>query len=195
MTWFKIAGVACLCAVLFMGTAPAAEKPEQAAAAGWDLKMKALDGSDVNFADYSGKVLLIVNVASNCGYTGQYKALQALHEKYGKEGLVIIGVPANDFGAQEPGSDEEIAKFCADKYNVSFVMLSKVPTIVGENKIPLYKMLTDKTANAKTAGEVKWNFTKFLVGRNGKVLARFEPGIKPESNEVVKAIEAELDNK
>src|SRR5690242_17368304 len=147
-----------------------------------NFKMKSLDGKEVDLAQYQGKVVLIVNVASKCGYTPQYKGLEALYEKYKDRGLVVLGVPANDFGGQEPGSDKEIAKFCTDKYGVTFPMLAKVSTIVGDDKVPLYKQLTSKETDPKFAGEIKWNFTKFLIGRNGEIVNRFESKVKPESD-------------
>jgi len=158
------------------------------------FKMKSLDGKDVDLAKYNGKVLLIVNVASKCGYTPQYKGLEALHEKYAEQGLVVLGVPANEFGKQEPGSDADIAKFCSDKYGVKFDMLAKV-VVKGADQVPLYKHLTDKSTNPKFGGEVKWNFTKFLIGRNGDIVARFEPGVEPTSKELTSAVEAELAKK
>ncbi len=157
-----------------------------------NFKMKGLDGKEVNLAQYQGKVVLIVNVASKCGYTPQYKGLEALYEKYHKDGLVVIGVPANEFGRQEPGTDEEIAQFCSSKYNVSFPMLSKV-VVKGEGITPLYRYLTSKETDPKYAGDIKWNFTKFLIGRNGEIVGRFEPKVKPE--EIAPAIEAELKKK
>jgi glutathione peroxidase len=156
-----------------------------------NFTMKSLDGKDLDLSRYQGKVLLIVNVASECGYTPQYQGLQALHEKYAKDGLVVLGVPANDFGSQEPGSNQEIATFCEKNYGVRFAMLSKV-VVKGPNKVPLYKYLTDKQTDPKFSGEVKWNFTKFLIGRKGDIVARFEPDAEPESTEVARAIEAEL---
>jgi glutathione peroxidase len=159
-----------------------------------NFKMKTLDGKDVDLSKYQGKVVLFVNVASKCGYTKQYKPLEEMHEKYGKDGLVIVGVPANEFGKQEPGSDEEIAKFCAATYNVKFDMLSKV-VVKGDGICPLYQFLTSKETDPKFAGEIKWNFTKFLVGRNGEVIGRFEPKTEPNDPEVIKAIEAELAKK
>jgi glutathione peroxidase len=152
-------------------------------------KMPGIDGKEVDLATYQGKVVLFVNVASRCGYTRQYAGLEKLHDKYAEKGLVVIGVPANDFGAQEPGTDAEIAEFCSKKYDVSFPLLAKVSTIKGANKVDLYKSLTTK------GGEVKWNFTKFLVGRKGEVVARFEPGVEPDADELVKAIETELEKK
>jgi glutathione peroxidase len=160
-----------------------------------NFKMKGLDGKTVDLSQYHGKVVLFVNVASKCGYTPQYKGLQALYEKYKDQGLVIVGVPANDFGAQEPGSNEEIAKFCESKYGVTFPMLAKVSTIVGEKKVPLYKYLTSKDTDPKFAGEVKWNFTKFLIARNGEIVNRFDSKVKPESEDLTKAVEAELAKK
>jgi glutathione peroxidase len=156
-----------------------------------NFKMKTLDGKDTDLSKYQGKVVLFVNVASKCGKTPQYKGLQELYDKYGKDGLVIVGVPANEFAHQEPGTDAEIAKFCESHYNVKFDMLSKV-VVKGKDITPLYKFLTSKETNPKFGGEIKWNFTKFLVSRKGEVVGRFEPGVEPTSPEVVKAIETEL---
>jgi glutathione peroxidase len=176
--------------------APAADKDQPATkvAPVLNFKMKTIDGKDVDLSSYQGKVVLFVNVASKCGYTPQYEGLEKLHEKYGKDGLAIVGVPANEFGAQEPGTDEEIAKFCKSKYDVKFDMLSKV-VVKGGGQCPLYKYLTEKETDPKFGGEIKWNFTKFLIGRNGEIVGRFEPAIKPESAEMTKAIEAELAKK
>jgi glutathione peroxidase len=154
-----------------------------------NFKMKGLDGKDVDLSRYQGKVVLIVNVASQCGYTPQYKGLEALYEKYGKDGLVVLGVPANEFGRQEPGSDAEIAEFCSSKYGVKFPMLSKV-VVKGQGICPLYQYLTSKETDPKYGGDIKWNFTKFLVGRNGEIVGRFEPKVKPK--EIAPVIEAEL---
>jgi glutathione peroxidase len=137
-------------------------------------------------AQYKGNVLLLVNVASKCGYTPQYAGLQSLHEKYKDRGLVVIGVPANNFGAQEPGTDTEIKTFCARTYNVTFPMMGKV-SVKGEDKTPLYQYLTETRG-----GEVRWNFTKFLVGKDGKVIERFESKVTPESQELTGAIEKAL---
>ena len=157
-----------------------------------NFKMKGLDGKEVDLGQYQGKVVLIVNVASQCGYTPQYKGLEALYEKYGKDGLVVLGVPANEFGAQEPGSDAEIAEFCSSKYGVKFPMLSKV-VVKGNGICPLYKHLTAKETDPKFGGAIKWNFTKFLVARNGEIVGRFEPKVKPE--EIAPAIVTELKKK
>ena len=150
-----------------------------------DFSMKSIDGKQTSLADYKGKVVLFVNVASQCGYTPQYSGLQSLYEKYEGKGLVIVGVPANDFGSQELGSDAEIKTFCSRNYNVTFPMLSKV-VVKGGDKVPLYEYLT------QTGGEVKWNFTKFLVGKDGKVRARFESGTKPDAKELSNAVEQAL---
>ena len=159
-----------------------------------NYKMKTLDGKDTDLSQYQGKVLLVVNVASKCGNTPQYEALEKLYEQHADKGLVVLGVPANEFGHQEPGSNEEIAKFCSATYNVKFPMLSKV-VVKGKGITPLYQYLTSKETDPKFAGDIKWNFTKFLIGRDGEVVARFEPKVKPDSEEVTKAIEAELAKK
>jgi glutathione peroxidase len=159
-----------------------------------NFKMKGIDGKEVDLSQYQGKVVLFVNVASQCGLTPQYKGLQALHDQYSKDGLVIVGVPANEFGEQEPGTDDEIQKFCQTKYSVSFPMLSKV-VVKGTGICPLYKFLTSKETNGTFAGEITWNFEKFLVNRKGEVVARFAPRIAPDSAEVRDAIKAELEKK
>ncbi len=174
--------------------APSADKGDKAVPPALNFTMKGLDGKDVDLAQLQGKVVVIVNVASKCGYTPQYKALEALHEKYAKDGLVVLGVPANDFGKQEPGTDAEIANFCKSKYDVQFPMLSKV-VVKGEGQTPLYKYLTDPQTDPKFAGPIQWNFTKFLINRKGEVVGRFEPKVKPDSPEMVEAIEKELDKK
>jgi glutathione peroxidase len=157
----------------------------------YDFTMKSIDGQPVSLRSYSGKVVLLVNVASKCGFTPQYAGLEAVYEKYKDRGLVIVGIPANNFAQQEPGTDEEIKKFCSNKYNVSFPMMSKV-SVLGDDKTPLYQFLTDKSANPQIGGDIKWNFTKFLFDRNGNPVARFEPAVKPDSPEVTAAIEATL---
>lgn len=159
-----------------------------------NFKMKRLDGKEANLADYAGKAVLIVNVASECGYTPQYAGLQKVHEKYGSQGLAVIGVPANEFGKQEPGSDADIAGFCKKNYGVTFDMYSKV-VVKGEGQAPLYKHLTSKETNPKFAGQVKWNFEKFLIGRNGEIVGRFGSAVEPESKELTSAIETELAKK
>jgi len=156
-----------------------------------NFKMKSLSGEDVDLSRYHGKVVLIVNTASKCGFTPQYKGLEALHEKYAGQGLVVLGVPSNDFGRQEPGSDEEISHFCSQNYGVKFDMMSKVP-VKGVEQAPLYRYLTSKETDPKFAGPIKWNFTKFLISRDGQIVNRFEPNVKPEDAEVIQAIEGQL---
>jgi glutathione peroxidase len=159
-----------------------------------NFTMKSLDGKPLDLAQYQGKVVLIVNVASRCGFTPQYKGLQELYTKYGNKGLVVLGVPSNDFLAQEPGSNEEIAKFCSTEYGVTFPMTEKV-VVKGDGQAPLYKFLTSKETNPKFGGPIKWNFNKFLIGKNGEVVGRFDSAVKPESETLVKAVEAELAKK
>jgi glutathione peroxidase len=157
----------------------------------YDYTLNSIDGQPASFGAYKGKVLMLVNVASRCGYTPQYSALEAVYEKYKDRGFVIVGVPANNFGAQEPGTNEEIKTFCTRKYNVQFPMMSKV-SVKGSDTTPLYQYLTDSALHPKTGGEIKWNFTKFLVDRNGNIAARFEPDVTPDSPQVVAAIEKAL---
>ncbi|HUB50809.1 MAG TPA: glutathione peroxidase [Terracidiphilus sp.] len=161
------------------------------AASIYDFTMNSIDGQPVSLASYKGKVVLLVNVASKCGFTPQYTALEAVYEKYKDKGLVIVGIPANNFAQQEPGTNEEIKAFCSRKYNVSFPMMAKV-SVKGDDQTPLYKFLTDSSTDPQFAGDIKWNFTKFLFDRNGKPVARFEPATTPDSPEVTKAIEAAL---
>ena len=148
--------------------------------------LKSIDGQPVPLADYRGKTLLIVNVASKCGLTPQYEGLEALYRKYKDRGLVVIGVPANNFGGQEQGTDAEIKSFCKRTYDVSFPMMSKV-SVKGADQTPLYQFLT-----AQTGGDIQWNFTKFLVGKDGEILARFEPKVTPDAPEIIAAIEKAL---
>ena len=155
------------------------------------FQMKDIDGKPVELAKYKGDVLLVVNVASQCGLTPQYKGLEAVYEKYKDKGFVVLGFPANEFGHQEPGSNEEIKTFCSSKYNVTFPMFSKI-VVKGDGIDPLYKFLTSTETDPKFAGEIPWNFTKFLVNRKGEVIARFSPKETPESEKVVKAIETAL---
>ena len=157
----------------------------------YDFTLNSIEGQPAPLAAYKGKIVLIVNVASKCGFTPQYTALESIYEKYKDQGFVIVGVPANDFGAQEPGTNQEIKTFCSSKYHVTFPMLAKV-SVKGEDITPLYQFLTDKKANPRTGGEIQWNFTKFLVGPDGRVLARFEPEVTPDSPQVVAAIEKAL---
>jgi glutathione peroxidase len=157
----------------------------------YDFNLRSIDGDHVSLKSYQGKVVLLVNVASKCGFTPQYAALESVYEKYKDRGLVIVGIPANNFAQQEPGTDEEIKKFCSNKYNVTFPMMSKV-SVLGDDKTPLYVFLTDKSVNPQIGGDIKWNFTKFLFDRNGNPVARFEPNVTPDSPQVTAAIESAL---
>lgn len=160
-----------------------------------NFKMKTIEGEEVDLAaKYKGKVVLMVNVASRCGFTPQYEQLQALHEKYGSKGLAIVAFPSNDFGGQEPGTNEEIKEFCKTKYSVGFDLFSKV-TVKGDDACPLYKYLTAADRGDKLSGPIKWNFTKFLVDRNGKLVQRFESRVKPDDKQVTSAIEELLGGK
>jgi glutathione peroxidase len=152
-------------------TSDAGEKGDKKVPAVLNFKMTGLDGKEVDLAQYQGKVVLIVNVASKCGYTPQYKDLQALYAKYSKDGLVVLGVPCNQFGKQEPGTEKQIAEFCTAEFGVTFPMLAKVD-VNGDNACPLYKFLTSKDTDPKFAGKIGWNFEKFLISRNGERFRR-----------------------
>lgn len=152
--------------------------------------MKSIDGKDVDLSQYRGQVLLVVNVASECGFTPQYGGLQKLHEKFAARGFAVLGFPANDFGAQEPGDNEDIRQFCTKNFGVTFPMFAKVQ-VKGAGKVPLYDALTSADS-LEDRGEVKWNFEKFLVARDGSVAGRFRSKIAPEDPALASAIEAEL---
>jgi glutathione peroxidase len=154
-----------------------------------NFTMNSLDGKSVNLSKYQGNVVLIVNVASECGYTYQYEGLQKLHDLYSAKGLRILGFPSNDFGAQEPGTNAEIADFCQKNYGVKFDMFSKIE-VLGPKKAPLYKYLTE--TNSKFTGPISWNFEKFLIGRDGQVLGRYKSPVEPLSKELTSAIESAL---
>ena len=159
-----------------------------------DFKMESIDGKPVDLSKYKGNVVLIVNVASKCGLTPQYEQLEEVYSKYKDKGLQVLGFPANEFGHQEPGTNEQIVEFCTGKYNVDFPMFSKI-VVKGEGINPLYKFLTSESTNPGMGGDIKWNFEKFLIGRDGTVVKRFEPRTKPDAPEVIEAIEAELNKK
>ena len=159
-----------------------------------DFHVKDIDGKDVDLAKYKGKVLLIVNTASQCGNTPQYKDLEAIYEKYKDQGFEVLAFPANEFGTQEPGDNEQIKEFCSTKYKVSFPLFSKI-VVKGEGIDPLYEFLTSEETNPKFAGEIAWNFAKFLVNRKGEVIARFQPREKPSSEKVTGEIEKALAEK
>lgn len=157
-----------------------------------EIPLKDIDGKDTNLGAFAGKTILLVNVASKCGYTPQYEALEAIHKKYADRGFSVVGVPCNDFGGQEPGTNHEIKEFCSSKYSVTFPLLDKVH-VKGPQQHPLYAYLTGK--DATFPGDVKWNFGKFLIGPDGKVLQRWDSATKPDSAEVTAAIEAALPKK
>jgi glutathione peroxidase len=155
----------------------------------YDIPVKDIDGKDASLKPYKGNVILVVNVASKCGFTPQYESLEAVYKKYAVQGLVICGFPCNQFGHQEPGTDAEIKEFCTSKYSVTFPMFDKLE-VNGDNRHPLYTLLAGP--GSPFPGNIKWNFTKFLIGRDGKIIARFGSSTKPDSEEVTKAIEAAL---
>ena len=158
----------------------------------YDIKVKDIDGKQTTLKPYEGKVILIVNVASKCGLTPQYKALESLYEKYKDKGFVILGFPCNQFNSQEPGTSDEIKKFCTDKYNVTFPLYEKID-VNGANRHQLYVTLAG--AGSPFPGDIKWNFGKFLISRDGKIIKRFEPKTTPDSAEVTAAVEAALASK
>lgn len=157
----------------------------------YDFTMQDIDSGDVKLGAFKGKVVMVVNVASKCGFTGQYAALQALYEKYKDRGLVILGFPANDFLWQEPGSNDDIKKFCTLNYGVTFPMFAKIH-VKGRDQHPLYAYLTSKQMHPEFGGKITWNFNKFLVGRDGRLVARFGSRAKPDSKDVVAAVEGAL---
>ena len=156
------------------------------------IPIKDIDGKQTSLKAFAGKVVLAVNVASQCGNTQQYAGMQSLFDKLKDKGLVVVGFPCNDFGAQEPGTNAEIKSFCTSKYSVTFPMMDKV-SVKGPEQHPRFKELTG--AGAAFPGDVKWNFGKFLIGRDGKVIARFEPDVEPDDSQIVKAIEDALAKK
>ncbi len=156
-----------------------------------EFTLNSIHGQPVPLAQFKGQVALLVNVASRCGFTPQYAGLEALYRKYKHRGFVVFGFPANNFLWQEPGTNEAIRSFCTLKYHVTFPMFAKV-SVKGSGKTPLYQFLTDKQANPSTGGEIRWNFTKFLVGRDGKVIARFGPSVPPDAPELIGAVEKSL---
>jgi glutathione peroxidase len=179
---FLLAGIVAACVA-------SAQADEKSGPLGFT--MKSITGQDIDLAQFKGKVVLIVNVASQCGLTPQYEQLQAMHEKYGEDGLAIIGVPCNQFGGQEPGSAEEIQEFCKANYGVTFDLLAKVD-VNGDDACPLYKHLTALETKPAGPGKISWNFEKFLLNRDGEVIARFEPKTRPDDEQVIKEIEAAL---
>src|SRR5258706_1190 len=155
----------------------------------YDIAVKDIDGKDTTLRAYQGKVVMIVNVASHCGYTPQYKNLEAVYQKYKGQGFVVLGLPCNQFGGQEPGTNEEIKQFCTSKFNVTFPLYDKID-VNGANRHPLYVALAGK--DSPFPGDIKWNFNKFLIGKDGKILHRFDSKVTPDSPELTEAIEAAL---
>jgi glutathione peroxidase len=178
-------------AVLCVPRVVPAEEPAKKPTSVLDFPVKNIDGKDVDLSRFKGEVLLIVNTASQCGYTPQYEGLEALFEKYKGQGFEVLAFPANEFGHQEPGADAEIKSFCTSKFHVTFPLFAKI-VVKGKGIHPLYQFLTSPETDPKFAGPIPWNFAKFLVNRKGEVIARFEPGDEPESENVTRAIEAAL---
>lgn len=176
--------LALLCALMVMMTTLATH-----AASIYDIKLKDIDGKDTTLAAYKGKVVLIVNVASKCGFTKQYAGLETIYQKYKDQGFVILGFPCNQFGGQEPGTNEEIKQFCSSKYSVTFPLFDKIE-VNGANRHPLYVALAGN--DSPFPGDIKWNFNKFLLGKDGKILHRFDSKVTPESEELNQAITAAL---
>jgi len=156
-----------------------------------DFEVKTIDGQERALSDYKGKVCLVVNVASKCGLTPQYDGLQRLHERFSAQGLEVLGMPCNQFAGQEPGSEAEIQEFCTTNYGVGFPLFAKLE-VNGEGRDPLYAWLTEQNTQPDGAGDIKWNFAKFLIGKDGEVVARFEPTTEPEAADLVAAIEKAL---
>jgi len=165
--------------------------PEGEGARLYAMQVRRMTGEPVSLEAYRGQVLLIVNTASRCGHTRQYADLQKLHETYGAQGLAVLAFPANDFGNQEPGSNQEIAAFCEASFGVTFALFEKI-AVKGEEQHPLYAMLTEEPFNTISAGPVRWNFEKFLISRDGKLLARFGSSVSPSSPQVIEQIQAAL---
>ncbi|MEO2169541.1 MAG: glutathione peroxidase [bacterium] len=157
-----------------------------------DFSMKTIAGENKSLADFKGQVTLVVNVASACGLTPQYEGLEALQKKYGAKGFSVLGFPCNQFAGQEPGSDAEVATFCETKFGVTFPMFSKID-VNGAEQSPLYAWLNSADTSPEASGDIKWNFGKFLIGKDGTVLARFEPPTAPDADEIVGAIESALE--
>ena len=175
--------------VLLSGTFVQAEEKDVPQALSYS--MKDIDGKEVDLSKYGGKVVMVVNVASRCGLTPQYETLQTIYKKYEDKGLVVLGFPCNQFGRQEPGTEAEIKEFCTGRYDVTFPMFSKIE-VNGTEQAGLYKYLTGLDLEPTGKGDISWNFEKFLINRDGDVIARFSPRTKPNDAEVIKAIEEAL---
>jgi glutathione peroxidase len=187
----SLTGLAALCFFLVSPEVVAAAEDVKKPTSVLEFHVKDIDGKDVDLARYKGSVLLIVNTASQCGFTPQYKDMETIYEKYNDRGLKVLAFPANEFGSQEPGTNEQIKEFCSTKYKVSFPLFSKI-VVKGKGIDPLYEFLTSAKTNPKFSGTIPWNFTKFLVNRKGEVIARFEPKDKPTSAKVTAAIDKAL---
>ncbi len=190
MKWQTALTAVVLCSFAMLVAADEAKKP----AGPLDFTVKDIKGADTDLSQYKGKVVLIVNTATKCGLKAQIGVLEKVNQKYAKDGLVVLGFPSADFGGQELDDNAKILEVCQNTYKVTYPLMAKV-TVKGENKEPLYAWLTSKDTNPKFGGDLKWNYTKFLVGRDGQVAARFEPKTSPDAEEVSKAIEAELAKK
>jgi glutathione peroxidase len=189
----SLAGATALFALAPLGVVTASDSGKKPTSV-LDFHVKDIDGKEVDLASFKGKVLLIVNTASQCGLTPQYKDLEETYEKYKGQGFEILAFPANEFGKQEPGNNEEIKEFCSTRYKVSFPLFSKI-VVKGKGIDPLYQFLTSESTDPKFAGEIPWNFTKFLVNRKGEVIARFQPKEKPTALGVTEAIDKALAEK
>lgn len=187
MTLFRAGSIALMVLALAPAVHAAAEAPKTL----HDFTLDNIDGEATELSDYEGKVVLVVNVASKCGFTPQYAGLQDLYETYKDKGFVVLGMPANNFRNQEPGTEKEIKRFCTTQFGVTFPMFSKI-SVRGEDIHPLYAWLTDKKAHPETGGPIGWNFTKFLVAPDGQVIARFNTRVKPKDDRVIEAIEKAL---
>lgn len=178
-----------MCVCLFAGCASAQKEISMSSV--YEIEVERITGERLKLSEYKGKVLLIVNTASKCGFSGQYEGLQKLYEKYKDKGLVVLGFPANDFMKQEPGSNEQIQSFCKLNYGVTFPMFAKI-SVKGKDQHPLYTYLTSKKTNPEFSGRITWNFNKFLISRDGSILARFGSRTKPFDKELVNALEQAL---
>jgi glutathione peroxidase len=158
----------------------------------YNFEVKDIEGKPVKLEIFKGKVLMIANVASKCGFTPQYAGLEKLYKKFNDRGFVVLGFPANNFRNQEPGTNTEIMRFCKSNYGVTFPMFAKI-SVAGVDKHPLYIFLTEKTTNPEFSGEIRWNFDKFLIDRSGKIIARFDPSEKPEDEKIMRAVEKALE--
>lgn len=190
---FRSMAVLCASVAMCVGMSSKDETPANQPAGVLSYTVKDIDGKDVQLTSYGAKAVLIVNVASKCGFTKQYAGLESLYREFKDKGLVVIGFPANNFNGQEPGTDEDIKAFCKDKYDVTFPIMSKI-SVKGDDKAPVYRYLTEPATAGEFAGEIKWNFNKFLVGADGKIIARYDSKVAPDDAALRQAIEKTLAN-